>query len=387
MARRSSYRKNEGRGYKTTAIVVTLLLLGVAGYFLTQKNRTIFSDTSNQVFGFTSSVISAPQKWFNSAGDYISSYFGNTETIRKLKQENRALLEWRDEAKALAMRLDQYEQLNNIKDEQIKAAVIGRLIGEVNGPFSNSSIVNVGSKDGIATDWVVINENGLVGRVISVSKDSSRVIMLTDNQSRIPVMGEETRGRAILVGDKSTAPLLLQLNTPNIIKNGERIITSGDDGVIPRGIAVGYAGIAPDKKLRVKLNSNKSAIDYVKLIKPNNMPIPSQRTTNPNFGQVAQDSTVYGASAILPDENGAANLPVNSTPDAIAQAQEIKRLKEQRDKAIAAAKNTNDKRNNTPVNVPLVIPANNAVSNATAPVEHKDTNKDGDKTSQEKAPE
>ena len=386
MARRGSYRKNEGRGYKATAIVVTVLLLGASVYFLTQKDRTILSNTSNQVFGATSSIISAPQKWFNGIGDYVSSYFGNAETIRKLKQENRALLEWRDEAKALAMRLEQYEQLNNIKDEQIKSAVIGRLVGETNGPFSNSAIVNVGAKDGIATDWVVINENGLVGRVISVSQNSSRVILLTDNQSRIPVMGEETRGRAMLVGDKSSAPVLSQLNTPNIIKNGERIITSGDDGIIPRGIAVGYAGIAPDKKLRVRLNSNKGAIDFVKLIKPNNIQIPSQRVTNPNFGAPPQNSGSDNiAGGILPDENGAANLPVNSTPGAIAQAQEIKRLKEQRDKALAAAKNgTNNKVSTNSVTV--FNPTTNTVSNATAPVEHN-TNKDGDKTPQEKAPE
>ena len=345
MPRRGSYRKNEGKGYKILAAAVTLCLLGGSIYLVSQKNRTIFADASNQVLGVTSSIISAPQKWFFAAGDYISSYFGNATTIRKLKEENRALLEWRDEAKALAERLSQYEQLNNINDEQIKYSIIGRMIGEVNGPFSHSGIINVGSNDGISTDWIAINEHGMVGRVISVGPSSSRILLLTDSQSRIAVMGEETRGRAMMIGDKSSAPLLSTLNTPNIIKNGERIITSGDDGVVPRGIMVGFAGIAPDKKIRVRLNTNNDAIDFVKLIKPNNIPAPQMRVTNPKFAAPQPSAidalTANASNQILPDENvnGVGVLPADTSPNSIAQAQEIKKLKAQRDsKKVATPK-------------------------------------------------
>ena len=101
------------------------------------------------------------------------------------------------------------------------------------------------------------------------------------------------------------------------------IMTSGDDGIFPRGIAVGQAGIAPDQLWHVRLASNASPIDFVRLIPPSNFPPPLEPLTPPpltavSVGEVPVASVTGG---VLPLAPGAAPVPIAATPEAIRAAQ------------------------------------------------------------------
>jgi rod shape-determining protein MreC len=123
-----------------------------------------------------------------------------------------------------------------------------------------------------------VNENGLVGRVVSVGQHSSRVLMLDDYNSRIPVMGESSRVRAVLAGQATRRPELslypYQLQAPRMdfivgaqsLREGERVITSGDGGLYPRGISVGVARRERDGSWRVSLAASQQPIDFVRLV-------------------------------------------------------------------------------------------------------------------------
>ena len=171
-----------------------------------------------------------------------------------------------------------------------------------------------------------MNQNGLVGRVIAVGSDTSRVLFLADGDSRVPVMGETTRARAIAIGDKTSAPRLAHLNTPTLMRDGERVMTSGDDGIFPRGIAVGQAGLAPDRQWRIRLASTASPIDFVRLVPPSNFPPPLEPVTAPSLAppptEGATPSPVQGG--ILPLAADAAGVPTAATPEAIRAAQALR---------------------------------------------------------------
>jgi rod shape-determining protein MreC len=278
----------------------------------------------NDALAWGGNIVSAPVNWARGGGEWFSSFFTGSDEVRRLRGENLALLEWRDQAKAMAERLDAYEVLHSVQNETTKGEITARMVSENHGPFSDSGIVNAGKNQGVGADWVVVNQYGLLGRVISLGNNSSRILLLTDGESRIPIMGEVSRGRAILTGDKSEAPHLAHLNTPPIIGEGERILTSGDDGVVPRGIAVGVAGRGPDGKWRVRLNSRQGAADFVRLVPPNNFPPPVLRALAPTLapvGGVALPATEAASGAVLPLDTNAASIPSAASPNAISQAQ------------------------------------------------------------------
>jgi rod shape-determining protein MreC len=111
-----------------------------------------------------------------------------------------------------------------------------------------------------------LSEHGLIGRVIGVSRGVSRVLMLTDVESRTPVLVDRTNARAILTGDGGANPRLEYIRGQDPLKPGDVLLTSGDGGVYPRGLPVGVAAKDMRGAWRVRLYSDLTPIDYVRVL-------------------------------------------------------------------------------------------------------------------------
>lgn len=322
MARRGNRRTGGAGPLIGVAVLAALISAGVT-IVVTDQRGGVVAGIASDISGAVGGVLMTPVRWGESAFSSMGAFFGGASLNQKLREENRALLQWRDQAKAMAERLDSYEKLHGVKAEQLPQGLTGRLISESSGPFARSGIVNLGAKSGVKVNWIVMNQNGLVGRVIAVGSDTSRVLFLADGDSRVPVMGETTRARAIALGDKTTAPKLAHLNTPTLMRDGERVMTSGDDGIFPRGIAVGQAGVAPDKQWRVRLASSASPIDFVRLVPPSNFPPPLDPVTAPSLAPPPTEGTTASVvqGSVLPLAADAAGVPTAATPEAIRAAQ------------------------------------------------------------------
>jgi rod shape-determining protein MreC len=322
MARRGNRRSNS-MGPIIGAIALAAFVAAAVTMVATGNRAGGAAGIATDIGGSVGRVVSAPVRWVQGGWSSLSSFFGGSTLNAKLKAENASLLQWRDQVRSMAERLDAYEKLNGVAGERIPQGLTGRMIGESGGTFSHAGIVNLGSKAGVEVNWIVINQNGLVGRVIAVGSDTSRVLLLADADSRVPVMGETTRARAIATGDKTVAPRLSHLNTPAIMQDGERVMTSGDDGIFPRGIAVGQAGIAPDQLWHVRLASSRTPIDFVRLIPPSNFPPPLDPVTPPPLTAPPEgaSATVSVLGGLLPLAPGAAPVPTAATPEAIRAAQ------------------------------------------------------------------
>jgi rod shape-determining protein MreC len=127
-------------------------------------------------------------------------------------------------------------------------------------------LLNVGAGKGVRVGNPVLSEHGLVGRISGVSGAHSRMVLLTDVASRIPVMVERTDARAMLTGDGSRSPRLDYVRGQGSVQEGDRILTSGDGGGLPRGLPVGVVAKGVDGSWRVKLYSDRTAIDYVRVL-------------------------------------------------------------------------------------------------------------------------
>jgi len=220
----------------------------------------------DSVLGPVSGVFAAPVRWAGALSDGVKDYFFAVSENRRLKQQLVELQPWRDQAIALKNVNARYEAMLGLRTEPPVAMVTGRSISDARGPFVNARLIDVGSAKGVRIGNPVINEHGLVGRVIGSTGGFSRVLLVTDVASRVPVLIDRTDARAMLTGDGSGNPRLEFVRGVGAVQAGDRVLSSGDGGGFPRGVPIGVAAKGIDGSWRVKLFSDRGAIDYVRVM-------------------------------------------------------------------------------------------------------------------------
>lgn len=170
---------------------------------------------------------------------------------------------WEDLAYRQRDRIEVYESALNVQTQATQDRIGAWTVADPRGPFVHARLIGRGRNAGIADGYPVINLYGLVGRVYETGERSARVLLLTDLNSNIPVMVDRSNSRAILTGDNSEYPRLQYLGRNPDIEAGDRIVSSGDDGVLPRGLPVGVAVPTRDGGWRVELYSDQAPIDFV----------------------------------------------------------------------------------------------------------------------------
>ncbi len=211
-------------------------------------------------------VLAAPVRWAGALSDGVRGYFFAVSENRRLRRQVADLQPWRDQAIALKNVNARYEAMLGLRTEPPVAMVTARSISDSRGPFVNARLIDVGSAKGVRIGNPVINEHGLVGRVIGATGAISRMLLLTDVSNRTPVLIDRTDARAMLTGDGSGNPRLEFIRGVDAVQAGDRVLSSGDGGGFPRGVPIGVAAKGIDGSWRVKLFSDRGAIDYVRVM-------------------------------------------------------------------------------------------------------------------------
>ena len=226
-------------------IIVVIILLVVLIITAGENNM---SGTESLV----GSIFSPVQRALYSATDAIGGFFERMFAGTDLQTENLDLkakvaeLEGQlvdyDEIKAENERLSKL--LNFDTSTQKLDYVTARVIGKAPGHWFNIFIIDAGLSQGIKVDMPVVNGDGLVGRVVDVGANYSRVMAIVDSSSGVSGIVERTRDNGILTGTADTDAEDAQLVMGNLpldadLMPGDTVITSGLAGVFPKGIAVG----------------------------------------------------------------------------------------------------------------------------------------------------
>ncbi len=159
----------------------------------------------------------------------------------KLREENARLREWYQTAQVLKVENESLQKLLNINLAPQHSFVSARVIADTGNSFVRTMLVMAGKGSGIEKGHAVLSGEGLAGRIIEVGGRAARVLLLTDINSRVPVMIEGTGEQAILAGNNTDLPVLAHLPADARITEGARIITSGHGGFFPFGLPVGTA--------------------------------------------------------------------------------------------------------------------------------------------------
>lgn len=227
-----------------------------------REARGILSDIVAPVL----QAASQPAIYARRGKEQLVDYLDLFHELDRLKEENQNLKHWQWQAQRLERRLDKLRGLLNAVDEAALKYATGQVIADARGPFARSILVNVGRSRGIHEGYAVINGDGFVGRVVHAGDSASRVILVTDLNSRIPVLVGPSAARAVLVGDNGATPRLEFLPNGAKVYAGDEVSTSGHAGLLPRGLRIGTLVDAGENEFRVMPHAELSELEYVSIL-------------------------------------------------------------------------------------------------------------------------
>jgi rod shape-determining protein MreC len=241
---------------------VGLIMLGKADTVLVNRLRSTVTDAFAPILEVLAQPIATVDHLVVDAHNLLDLQVEN----ERLRDENGRLRQWEQVARELAAQNQALRDTLHFVPHDDVHSVTGRIIADSGGAFVRSLLVDVGGRDGVARGQAAVAGDGLIGRVAEVGEISARVLLITDLNSRIPVMIESTRDHAILEGDNSDRPRLMYLPPNLALKPGERIVTSGDGGAFPPGLPVGIVSSVGESGARVTPFADWSRLEYVRVI-------------------------------------------------------------------------------------------------------------------------
>ncbi len=250
--------------FSNILIILSVILMAVSAF-----KPNIFDDARIRVTDFFAPALNlASWPFYN-----ISKFFSNISDLAqlqaenlRLEQENKKLREWYQVAMLLDSENKSLRKLLNLQLDPEYTHISARIIADAGNAYAKSFVVNVGAKDGVEKGAAVLSGDGLVGRIIEVGNNSSRILLASDINLRVPVVVEDTGQHAIMTGTNDRYPKLIYLPKDSEISEGARLVTSGYGGAYPHGLPVGRVFIDDYGQTRVALFSDFDKMQIVRIL-------------------------------------------------------------------------------------------------------------------------
>jgi rod shape-determining protein MreC len=296
-------------------IAVIVAVMGRTHAFVFDRARGSLSDWTAPALSALRGPLTALQNGIGSFANVFSVYSENAE----LRRENAELHKWQQVALSLEDRMRSYQQLLNAVPETRTPFITARVIGESSRPFVKTMILNAGSAQRVTKGQAVANERGLLGRIYVTGENTSWVILLTDLNSRVPVVIEPSHRRAILIGDNTPAPQLELDVGDGPVRSGDRVLTTGDGGLLPPDVPVGMV-TGTDAGARVVLFATPATADAVNIL---DYVIPDP----PGVAEPVPAANARAFSAVASERNLAPPVPraAPAAPDPVNIPEELDR--------------------------------------------------------------
>ena len=243
------------------ALVLVVVLLGKAQSTAFDRARAHIADFMAPALEVARSPVDGFSRWIRSIGDIFVVYDQNL----KLKEENARLRQWHNAAVVLDERVKRYQLLLHAVPDPELSSVLARVIGRSNRPFQQSMILDAGRADGVKPGQAVVDARGMIGRIYIAGQHTAWIILLTDLNSRIPVMIEPGNIQAIMAGDNSSRPSIEVQSWHAHLRGGEQVVSSGDGSLLPDGLAIGTI-TGSEGKWRVSLLADPASSQDVEVL-------------------------------------------------------------------------------------------------------------------------
>lgn len=239
-----------------------LMLLGKTDTLLVERARTAVTDAVAPILDAASKPVATVNDVFEQARELAALHEQNAA----LRARNERLMHWQTVARTLEAENAALRDMLHLVPDPSRRFVTARVIGDQGGAFVRSVLVNAGEQDGVERGQAALSGEGLAGRVAHVGTRSARVLLVTDMNSRIPVLVGGLRHRAVLAGDNTRQPSLLYIGPRVKIGVGDRVVTSGHGGVLPPGLPVGVVAEIGEAAIRIQPFVDWHHLEFLRIV-------------------------------------------------------------------------------------------------------------------------
>lgn len=258
-------------------IAVVVLIIGLLGlFFLWRIDNPRVERMRMAVIDRIAPAVqwaALPLTWADNVIGDFQSYSRLYEQNQQLREELRQMKAWKEAALQLEQKNARLLDLNNVRLDPRLTHLTGIVMADSGSPFRQSVLINAGARDGVMDGWAAMDGLGLVGRISGVGQKASRVILLTDTDSRIPVVVQPSGQTAILSGDNTPLPPLDFIDDPDALRAGDLVFSSADGGIFPAGLVVGKVVVQADNRLRVRLEADFNRLEYLRIMRSQPMEV------------------------------------------------------------------------------------------------------------------
>ena len=212
-----------------------------------------------------SAITSSPLRLGSSTKDFFVNHISVYKENEKLKVEVEELKKQKLTTSYLETENKQLQEVVQLDKKSSFTTIGAKIMLDKNSPYLKSAVINKGSNVGIKLGMPVLSRGHLIGRIVEVNFISSRILLLNDLNSRIPVVISPNGEQAILSGIGKSKPSLEYL--PEDFEFGEDSLayTSGKDGILFSGISIGRL-VFEDDRVKVKLFTDPNQIFLVNVV-------------------------------------------------------------------------------------------------------------------------
>ena len=249
----------------TLPVLVTvafgLMLLGKADALLAERARMALADALTPIYA----TFAQPLARMHTAVESLQSLMTVYEDNARLRVENERLRRW--QSIALTLDAENATLKKNLRwvPEPVPSFMTAPVVADAGGVYARAVLLSAGPNHGITKGQIALDDRGLVGRVTEIGARSVRVLLLTDMNSRVPVILENSRARALLVGTNGARPRLQHWPEGVQPAEGERVVTSAEAGAFPAGLPVGVVHYNANNVAEVDTAARLDRLEVVRL--------------------------------------------------------------------------------------------------------------------------
>lgn len=256
---------------KTALHRIFVFILFIVAFFFILLSRvdSVVVEAINKVVmdatGPVMQVVEFPARFIHRFYTFVFDIGNIYEDNRMLRHENRQMMLLQNKVRTLEVENQLLERLLNYTPPAEATFMTAKIIAESGDNFTHTLLVYVGD-EAVKKGQVVMGEESVIGRIQNVSGRYAKVSLLTDINSKIPVVVERTRVRGILSGNNTAMPQLIFTRLTSEIKEGDVVVTSGVGGMFPSDLPVGFVRSAKNGVIEVETLADISRIEYVRIV-------------------------------------------------------------------------------------------------------------------------